>query len=1217
MPLQRIFMKETADSKHETAKRIRHWLDADKNNQVFYIVPDHIKFDAELSMIKEVGSLQAGSEAKIAMTKLQVFSFTRLAWYLLKDKAIIAKPGLSKVGLAMLVQKILVEYQEELLLFRAEAHHKGFVEQLVDLFQEFRQGAIEPEDFQTFMEAQVDQTKTSSDFLQRLKEFGILYGYFQKELKGAYVQSEELLLALADEILQTDLSHTLVIIDHYYSFRAQEQMVIKSLVEKAHTVDLQITLTRHSFIENGNNPQSLFFSNSQLVKRVSDFLASFGLEIDSSLEILDKNSKYHLDFYLLEDYWLQTSHAYPSGKVTVESQPLDRLHLASYVTKQEEIQALAARIKDKVLKEGYRYKDIQILSRTLDQDRLLLEPILEEFKIPYFLDSSESVQEHPLFQVLESIFAIKNYYWRADNILNLLRTEYCFWPKSVTKEDSLEQSRETLVAFRQMVDTSETIILANGYQGSDWLENSRWAYSPPSQDEEGDTDQVLEETVINDVQVAIQLKEMVSSSLTEFYKHFSQAKTGRQAVTLLYTLLEDLGVDQAILYWRDWYAQNGQVQLARQQEQVWGEFLNILDEYVDLFGQDTFNELLFQQMIQAAFEQISYKMAPSTLDQVLCTGIDSIRFESKKITFAIGLSQGVLPRTVDNTSLFTDEERDLLTQELDSGRFLRPNSSQNQSVEPYVFYKILTSAYDNLYLSYSKTQADSNSLQEVSSYLQRIANFFSVPVEDGTMLLNERLSHRQFKNQAELFKQLLTEFRKNKYQPEENQTEWILLAHLLKNHPDYRESYQKLIASVFRMNIPQQLPLSLANQLYGNNLYLSVSQVELFFADPFSHFLRYGLALKERVEFELTAANAGDYFHESLDLLLKEMNKQGLNLMEISDSHLEELIQKLFQVQDQDARFIILSSSERMKFLKSLLQNTIMATAKAIKTQAGWTMNKPYQTEYVFGNLADQAQSIHVTYPIDDSHSIHLRGKIDRIDQALVDGTPYVTIVDYKSGTKDFAMNQFLEGLQLQLFFYLDIARKLVNLKQGDSTVSAHKQAKPFGAFYVRVQNPTFASKNLENKDYEDLWLNAFRYKGLMINELETIRNIAPLAEDSSRSDVFPFKFKKDGSFAAESKVIDPDSMENMITYVRMCIVEAGRRILNGDTRLAPFDKGYTPSVSGAYASISQFDASNPENSYRKLEQISMQDGLEKIEETLRATQSDEPFEKGDQSNDQ
>lgn len=163
MALQRIFMKETADSKHETAKRIRHWLDADKNNQVFYIVPDHIKFDAELSMIKEVGILQVEAESKIAMTKLQVFSFTRLAWYLLKDKAIIARPGLSKVGLAMLVQKILVEHQEELLLFRAEAHHKGFVEQLVDLFQEFRQGAIEPEDFQAFMETQVDQTKTSSD----------------------------------------------------------------------------------------------------------------------------------------------------------------------------------------------------------------------------------------------------------------------------------------------------------------------------------------------------------------------------------------------------------------------------------------------------------------------------------------------------------------------------------------------------------------------------------------------------------------------------------------------------------------------------------------------------------------------------------------------------------------------------------------------------------------------------------------------------------------------------------------------------------------------------------------------------------------------------------------------------------------------------------------------------------------------------------------------
>ena len=54
-----------------------------------------------------------------------------------------------------------------------------------------------------------------------------------------------------------------------------------------------------------------------------------------------------------------------------------------------------------------------------------------------------------------------------------------------------------------------------------------------------------------------------------------------------------------------------------------------------------------------------------------------------------------------------------------------------------------------------------------------------------------------------------------------------------------------------------------AEQLYGKELYLSVSQLERYYEDPYSHFLQYGLKLKERAKYELSAAGTGEFFHEA------------------------------------------------------------------------------------------------------------------------------------------------------------------------------------------------------------------------------------------------------------------------------------------------------------------------------------------------------------------
>jgi ATP-dependent helicase/nuclease subunit B len=56
---------------------------------------------------------------------------------------------------------------------------------------------------------------------------------------------------------------------------------------------------------------------------------------------------------------------------------------------------------------------------------------------------------------------------------------------------------------------------------------------------------------------------------------------------------------------------------------------------------------------------------------------------------------------------------------------------------------------------------------------------------------------------------------------------------------------------------------------------------------------------------------------------------------------------------------------------------------------------------------------------LDDDTCIHLGGKIDRVDIYKKDERIYLRVVDYKSGSKEFAVENLRRGLDVQLFVYL------------------------------------------------------------------------------------------------------------------------------------------------------------------------------------------------------
>lgn len=82
---------------------------------------------------------------------------------------------------------------------------------------------------------------------------------------------------------------------------------------------------------------------------------------------------------------------------------------------------------------------------------------------------------------------------------------------------------------------------------------------------------------------------------------------------------------------------------------------------------------------------------------------------------------------------------------------------------------------------------------------------------------------------------------------------------------------RQLVDAAFYSYEERESDGQLPEPLYGRELQGSVTRLEQFASCAHAHFLRYGLELMERQEYELEAVDMGNLFHQSIDRCFASM----------------------------------------------------------------------------------------------------------------------------------------------------------------------------------------------------------------------------------------------------------------------------------------------------------------------------------------------------------
>lgn len=1223
------------DHQQVLVQELHHQMTAHPDDQFFFLVPNHIKFSTEIDVLKQLRSMSDATDV-YAQTQVQILSFSRLAWFLLRNDPHYQIPRISNVGQTMLVAKIVRELPEaDLKMFAKEAHRYGFVQELTAQLIELQDANVDPRDHDAIVErlqqwASEHHERVSAGFLDKLTVLFKVYEAFQQGLTGR-LNSNTIYQLLIQRLQHGDFSHTHFYLNRYNGqFSAMEEQVVEAMIKNAASTTVGLVLDRPYRGTTLPNENNLFYQSGMQYHRLAEF-AKQQSDVQLQDDIVANVNRVSDDLVGVEQ-WMKAQ----AQLTTPDDQPTSgqNLHFFTAPTRVAELQRVATIIRQLVASGQYRYRDFLVLTRHLAGYATMLKPVFDANEVPIFNDNDRSMANHPLVTLLEAIFKIEDRNFQLPDVLQLLKTGLVI-PE---EHDQAGQSYYPVQRFMNAVYTTENWCLKYGKTGRAWLDHQDWQSMPEVDPKVLAKDEQLQKREQWQTKQINWVKTVVRDQVAPLIKQLRNATDGQSAAVALYQGLERLGVRQQLERWAKEATRRGQMDLAQQPQQVWHTMCNLFDEYVTVLGNGgPFDLAEFAEIIQIGFQTATYSQIPSTMDQVLISETGIVQTNQRKVVFMIGATDDVMPEVKISEGLLSDPDKQLLSQGLANGQFLPISGMKRIDNEAMLNYLGMLNAREQLYLSAPEMGSDEERVS-LSPYLIGLATFFGKWDSEQQQLRDNlpfapapRADYAQLKpfvsapaatlsNYIQVERQAMNDgqtvsagWRSVSRELNHEQLGW------LKSSLKYRNQTTKLspqmAAKLYGHLDPdvlqQQAKATRADQAFDwttvtedqrhNTLATSISQLQTFYRNPYEYFLKFGLDLQKREELEITNANSGTFYHDSMEAFIRLLKEDNLQLAKLADDQLAVYVAKAIDwaFSRQPSLVELADNYQRIAYQKHHLERIVLTMARVLRNQALYSAAQPITTEQKFGDVGilDDRQDTQPSYRAlvyktkirnrkssqpDLKRKVYLRGRIDRVDAVRGGQQDYLTVVDYKSANKEFDLVDAYEGLDLQMLTYLNNLRANLDLANPDRPTTIA------GALYLRLFDPHYHYKDIIKKNPEITELKNHEFKGILLNDDQVLRQIDEgLAATKPDPLVLGVSYTKSKDLIKSKKgtlLVDQGQMDQLLARNQQLIIEAAQQIFSGNVDLKPFRRDQKTGLDYSdYLDIYHFDSLLDQDKYREI----------------------------------
>ena len=926
---------------------------------------------------------------------------------------------------------------------------------------------------------------TEQDFLgKKLSEFGNIYKKVEDELKDRFVSSVDAIeYFIKDIAVKDNFKNMEFFFDGYNNFSKIEFDYIKALLSTGANVYMTLEIDLEKHLD---GTTEIFSTAYETLEYLRNAAKEVGVKIE---EINLKSSK--------ENRPKDLAHLAENIFDLSKNEYKDKVENVSLVLKENtynEIEYVAVDILSKV-KEGYRFNDFVIYTNDILGYKVNMSRIFSLYNIPVYFNVEQSIQSSPL----------------AIYLLTALRIVTDGLKKDISPVISLVK---TGLLDVDNVNEFENYLREFGIAG--YMLETKFTHNNKKE-----VNHIYDLEQLNDI------REKIVNTLSDLKTRVFGKNTAKDITCGIYEHLKEMGViekyEQELNIVREESANEYNKQI-----QIVSKMYEIMDNIVLAYEKIDVKEYL-ELLEYGAKEQITDTI-PEKIDQVYISDINKNRGTSKKIGYIIGAYDGGLPIVQNEDNIFSDIELKKLK---DNGLDLKQSRIDRNNMQLFNIYQAINKIREKLIVTVPSSGMTGGSLRP-STLINTIKNILGVKLESLETRTDLSL-HSNFMDLITRICEINEDDPKEEFEKLYNEFLVYVEDEKYRNILEYARQDKNLAKETLDL-------------IYKDKINSSVSRLEQFKRCPFAYYTNYILSLKENKEYQVTSLDTGSLMHEVLEefskyIVSKSINWQDIVLNEKTREkcfvELDKITEKIFE--ESYSKFLI---SPKYVALKKKIKNSMRKTIYAIADSFNHSEFRPLGYEIAF---EDDALFAPIKVELDDGKALYLRGKIDRVDSASINGSTYLRIVDYKSSKKDLTLNDVKDGIMLQLMSYMWA------MLENKEKINKEGEVLPAAVSYFTISRNLLTIDTYEQDDAKisKKLKEALKLRGIYIRDVEVLKKVDNEVENSSES----YLALTSKSMSNDARTLPEEVFVEECNNMRNILKEISTDMVKGNVSICPNKK--------------------------------------------------------------
>ena len=1053
---------------------------AEAGQKSILLVPEQFTSSTEGRIYRELGDALSGM--------VESFSFTSLAEKILSVEGGKAVQTLSDAGRAVLVRRALEELQDNVHYYYRHRRSAAFCQMAAETIDELKSAGLSGQQL-------ADLAKGCGAESGKLSELALIFqGYETLLSRSGMDPADRLELAgarLEDALARGEVPEFLrereVFIDEFDTFNAPKKRLLGAMLAALPKVTVALCDDGAPLVP---GDVSLFSGAKQVAAQLRQLARKNGAEV-AAPQLLRRDLR-HKDAPGLA----AVAELLETGTCEPLDGPAAEVRLFAAPSREEEARAAAGAIR-RLMRQGVRCGKIAVVCRDIGKYRAAVRYEFRMADIPLYCDEPTTPEFSAPATAVKALLALARGADLTENLTTLAKTGLCKLTEAqvCALENYAYTWSPNAAAWRAE--------FRNNPKGFGNIE-------PTEEDAEN----------LQKAEAARALLVNATDAMRGKVRNVNAEAISRA----LYFCLQELGAEEQQAAQVEAIRAARGIPAAEEAAREWNVVMELLNEMARLLGEQTVTVSEYEDLFGLLLRSSDLGHIPQTLDAVVLASAGKMRLDEPDYVFVLGLAEGEFPTAPGETGLLTHADRDaLMAQEIDL-----PDCFENRVVREQVcFYKALTAPAKGLWMSWPKGQGLTlcAALEPIVDALApappelELTDLAATPA-DGLDCLGGGWP--------------LTE------------TERASLTAALRTPGGEEPEGLKLLHRMADASPRQVSDLDALESLLGRKLRISPSQLEKYYTCRYGYFLQYVLGLRPRKRAELSADQSGSLMHWVLQMAL-DPNPTPDNpcadmlapFMELDDEAMAQLASLLV---DEYAKRYLPEDTARFAYLLSRLKKSMTSLLCYLRDEQRQSSFKPVACELKIGSGADAVRP--QVYHLSDGRTVQLVGTVDRADEWVEeDGTRWVRVVDYKTGSKKLDLKEVYCGLDCQMLLYLF-----------SLTRDAHGRftgAEPAGVLYLLADPaPENTTRTNAARSVE------YKLDGLVRDEEKLFR--AMDADETGR--YLPFSYLRGApSPYQKDKRADSAKLNRIELHLDNLVTQMGEQLYGGQIAAEPLVTGRSP----------------------------------------------------------